>query len=80
MAVYVQGLGTPRVIIFLLPEAGDDVEACVRGPDTLKWLRFQKIRLSERVVAEVVEQRQKFTPHCCLLSSYPPPYGPLFQP
>ncbi len=56
MAVYVQGLGTPRVIILLLPEVGDDVEACVRGPDTLKWLRFQRIGLSERVVTEVVEQ------------------------
>jgi len=56
VAVYVQGLGTPRVIILLLPEVGDDVEACVRGPDTLKWLRFQRIGLSERVVTEVVEQ------------------------
>ena len=70
MAVYVWGLGTQKFTIFLPPEARYEVEACMRGPNTLKRLRLQWMRLPGRVATDVVDQRQNFT-HRYLL--YPNP-------
>ena len=42
MAVYVQGPGTEKVIVLILPEAGYDVEACLREAKTPTRLELKR--------------------------------------